>query len=108
MRLELHQHQPPTSRTGTTYSIEMYQCVRHASETIRQSYHGHTTPIAATADRPAGGRAGGGSPDIRESHVPTAESNHRPKLVNATMTANIQYCERTASSTLSYIASARS
>jgi hypothetical protein len=37
MRLELHQHQPPTTRTGTTYSIEMYQCVKHASETIPQN-----------------------------------------------------------------------
>ena len=34
MRLELHQHQPPTARTGTTYSIEMYQCIRHASALI--------------------------------------------------------------------------
>jgi hypothetical protein len=24
-------------------------------------------------------------------HVPTAESSHRPKLVNATITASIQY-----------------
>lgn len=34
MRLELHQHHPPTARTGTTYSIEMYQCIRHASGVI--------------------------------------------------------------------------
>src|SRR5271154_3815119 len=30
MRLELHQPQPPTATTGTTYIIEMYQCIRHA------------------------------------------------------------------------------
>lgn len=30
------------------------------------------------------------------THVPTAESNHSPKLVNATITASIQYCERIA------------
>ena len=28
--LELHQPQPPTASTGTTYSIEMYQCIRQA------------------------------------------------------------------------------
>jgi len=33
-------------------------------------------------------------------HVPTADSNHSPKLVNATITASIQYCERIASSPL--------
>jgi len=31
MRLELHQPQPPTATTGTTYIIEMYQCIRQAS-----------------------------------------------------------------------------
>ncbi len=34
MRLELHQHQPPTTNTGTTYNIEMYQCIRQASAAI--------------------------------------------------------------------------
>jgi hypothetical protein len=36
-------------------------------------------------------------PESLGAHVPTAESNHRPKLVNATITASIQYWERTAS-----------
>jgi hypothetical protein len=30
-------------------------------------------------------------------HVPTADSSHRPKLVNATITVSIQYWERIAS-----------
>jgi hypothetical protein len=34
MRFELHQPQPPTATTGTTYSIEMYQCIRQASGAI--------------------------------------------------------------------------
>jgi hypothetical protein len=29
--------------------------------------------------------------------VPTADSSHSPKLVKATITASIQYCERIAS-----------
>ena len=33
-----------------------------------------------------------------EPHVPTADSSHSPKLVNATITASIQYWLRTASS----------
>ena len=33
----------------------------------------------------------------RLAHVPTADSSHRPKLVKATITVSIQYCERTAS-----------
>jgi hypothetical protein len=28
--LELHHPQPPTASTGTTYNIEMYQCIRQA------------------------------------------------------------------------------
>lgn len=42
IRLELHQHQPPTATTGTTYNIEMYQCIRQASiaaEPITSSPH---------------------------------------------------------------------
>ena len=40
-RLELHQPQPPTASTGTTYSIEMYQCIRQARAFILHllSYH---------------------------------------------------------------------
>jgi hypothetical protein len=45
----------------------------------------------------------GGEPPVdgagRSAHVPTAESSQSPKLVNATITASIQYCERVASST---------
>ena len=36
----------------------------------------------------------------RRAQVPTAESSHRPKLVKATITVSIQYCERTASCAL--------
>jgi hypothetical protein len=32
-----------------------------------------------------------------QAQVPTADSNHRPKLVKATITVSIQYWERTAS-----------
>jgi hypothetical protein len=31
MRFVLSQPQPPTPTTGTTYIIEMYQCIRQAS-----------------------------------------------------------------------------
>src|SRR5271166_6397455 len=34
MRLELSQPQPPTATTGTTYIIEMYQCIRQAKGAI--------------------------------------------------------------------------
>ena len=41
-------------------------------------------------------------------HVFTAERSQSPRLVKATITTSIQYCDRAASFTSGYIASARS
>src|SRR4051812_173496 len=47
--------------------------------------------------------------DRRSRHcVFAAESSHRPRLVNVTMTASIQYCDRVASRAERYIEIARS
>ena len=38
-----------------------------------------------------------------QAQVPTADNSHKPKLVKATITASIQYCERIASCAFEYM-----
>jgi hypothetical protein len=60
MRRELHQPQPPTTTTGTTYSSEMYQWVRHAISVIVEKlalpHHASSsdTPAPSVCPPPAG------------------------------------------------------
>ena len=71
-------------------------------QTARHEHHRSRGRIAETRQA-ISHRTSTGLAAPREPQVPTAESSHRPKLVNATITASIQYWLRTASSGSSYM-----
>ncbi len=54
IRFVLHQPHPPTASTGTTYNIEMYQCIRHAKGAIpTKSITSRPGPLPTSARRAA-------------------------------------------------------
>src|SRR5580692_9270376 len=57
MRLELSHPQPPTPTTGTTYIIEMYQCIRQASGTISRKSITPSPRLSWCPSAPTGGGA---------------------------------------------------
>ena len=51
--LELHHPHPPTASTGTTYNIEMYQCIRQARTVMvgHKRYHSRRPPASVREQR---------------------------------------------------------
>jgi hypothetical protein len=101
IRLVLHQPQPPTATTGTTYSIEMYQCIRHASGAIAANLsrafplllhvlgsasraRGYQASREASPGPPAGAPAAVPSSGIRARRLRTNSTNSSPASAIAT------------------------